>query len=171
MAHKHNKGIASAQSVKESRSFAGLRCGVALLNSMAEKNSWEKKPCREKKKPMQKYIGLDVPATSCTLVVVSAAWKPLRDIVLETNGQSPVETWCSGFDYIPRMNLTMCLIARGQPEQARRDLQPIKARCESMKARGILRVVHSLLLACASALGDWTAFDDEVDALRRIAGR
>ena len=40
---------------------------------------------------MERYIGLDVHATSCTVAVVSAAGKRLRDMVVETNGQSLVE--------------------------------------------------------------------------------
>ena len=37
---------------------------------------------------MERHIGLDVHATSCAVAAVSAAWKRLRDMVAETNGQS-----------------------------------------------------------------------------------
>ena len=40
---------------------------------------------------MQRYIGLDVHAVSCTLAVISEAGKRLRDFPVETNGQALVE--------------------------------------------------------------------------------
>ena len=40
---------------------------------------------------MQRYIGLDVHAASCTLAVISQAGKRLKDFPVETNGQALVE--------------------------------------------------------------------------------
>ena len=40
---------------------------------------------------MQRYIGLDVDAASCTLAVISEAGKRLRDFPVETNGEALVE--------------------------------------------------------------------------------
>ena len=40
---------------------------------------------------MQRYIGLDVHAASCTIAVISEAGKRLRDFPVETNGQALVE--------------------------------------------------------------------------------
>ena len=40
---------------------------------------------------MDRYIGLDVHATSCTAAVVDAQGKRLRSYVIETNGQALVE--------------------------------------------------------------------------------
>ncbi len=53
---------------------------------------------------MERYIGLDVHAASCTLAVISQTGKRLKDFPVETNGQALVEairmipvasTWCS----------------------------------------------------------------------------
>ena len=40
---------------------------------------------------MERYIGLDVHAASCTLAVISQAGRRLKDFPVETNGQSLVE--------------------------------------------------------------------------------
>ncbi len=40
---------------------------------------------------MERYLGLDVHARSCTLAVISAAGKKLKDLVIETNGQALIE--------------------------------------------------------------------------------
>ena len=40
---------------------------------------------------MQRYIGLDVHAASCTIAVISEAGKRLKDFPVETNGQALVE--------------------------------------------------------------------------------
>ena len=40
---------------------------------------------------MERYLGLDVHAQSCTLAVISQAGKRLRDVVVETNGQALIE--------------------------------------------------------------------------------
>jgi hypothetical protein len=40
---------------------------------------------------MERYLGLDVHAASCTLAVVSQNGKRLRDLPVETNGQALVE--------------------------------------------------------------------------------
>ena len=40
---------------------------------------------------MERYLGLDVHAQSCTLAVISAAGKKLKDVVIETNGQALIE--------------------------------------------------------------------------------
>lgn len=40
---------------------------------------------------MERYIGLDVHAASCTVAVVSEAGRRLKDFPVETNGQSLVE--------------------------------------------------------------------------------
>jgi hypothetical protein len=40
---------------------------------------------------MERYLGLDVHAASCTLAVVSQTGKRLRDFPVETNGQALVE--------------------------------------------------------------------------------
>ena len=40
---------------------------------------------------MERYIGLDVHAASCTLAVISQAGKRLKDFPVETNGQALVE--------------------------------------------------------------------------------
>ena len=40
---------------------------------------------------MERYVGLDSHARSCTLGVLSAAGKRLQSIVVETNGQALVE--------------------------------------------------------------------------------
>jgi predicted NBD/HSP70 family sugar kinase len=46
---------------------------------------------------MDKYIGLDVHATSCTAAVVDARGKRLGSHVIETNGQALVESrWFKG---------------------------------------------------------------------------
>ncbi len=37
---------------------------------------------------MERYLGLDVHARSCTLAVISAVGKKLKDVVIETNGQA-----------------------------------------------------------------------------------
>jgi hypothetical protein len=37
---------------------------------------------------MERYIGLDAHAASCTLAVVSQAGRRLRDFPVETNGQA-----------------------------------------------------------------------------------
>jgi transposase len=43
---------------------------------------------------MERYIGLDVHAQSCTLVAMSAAGKRLREQIVETNGKTLVEAVC-----------------------------------------------------------------------------
>ncbi len=40
---------------------------------------------------MERYIGMDVHAASCTLAVVSQTGKRLKDFPVETNGQALVE--------------------------------------------------------------------------------
>jgi transposase len=40
---------------------------------------------------MERYLGLDVHAKSCTLAVISESGRRLRDVVVETNGQALVE--------------------------------------------------------------------------------
>ena len=40
---------------------------------------------------MERYLGLDVHARSCTLAVISKAGKKLKDVVIETNGQALIE--------------------------------------------------------------------------------
>ena len=40
---------------------------------------------------MERYLGLDVHARSCTLAVISQAGKRLKDVVVETNGQALIE--------------------------------------------------------------------------------
>ena len=40
---------------------------------------------------MQRYIGMDVHAASCTLAVISQTGKRLKDFPVETNGQALVE--------------------------------------------------------------------------------
>ncbi len=40
---------------------------------------------------MERYLGLDVHAQSCTLAVISAAGKKLKDVVIETNGQALID--------------------------------------------------------------------------------
>ncbi len=40
---------------------------------------------------MDRYIGLDVHATSCTAAVMDALGKRLRSQVIETNGQALIE--------------------------------------------------------------------------------
>ncbi len=40
---------------------------------------------------MERYLGLDVHAASCTLAVVSQTGKRLKDLLVETNGQALVE--------------------------------------------------------------------------------
>jgi transposase len=40
---------------------------------------------------VERYLGLDVHAESCTLAVISAAGKQLKDLVVETNGQARIE--------------------------------------------------------------------------------
>ena len=40
---------------------------------------------------MERYLGLDVHAQSCTLAVISQAGKRLKDVVVETNGQALIE--------------------------------------------------------------------------------
>jgi hypothetical protein len=39
---------------------------------------------------MERYIGLDAHAASCTLAVVSQAGRRLQDFPVETNGQAPL---------------------------------------------------------------------------------
>ena len=47
---------------------------------------------------MERYIGLDVHAASCTLAVVSEKGRKLRDFPVETNGQSTSScAWSSDF--------------------------------------------------------------------------
>lgn len=43
---------------------------------------------------MERYIGLDVHAASCTIVVISETGRRLRGIVAETNGEALVEAIC-----------------------------------------------------------------------------
>jgi hypothetical protein len=40
---------------------------------------------------MERYIGMDVHAASCTLAVISEKGRKLRDFPVETNGQALVE--------------------------------------------------------------------------------
>jgi hypothetical protein len=40
---------------------------------------------------MERHLGLDVHARSCTLAVVSESGKRLRDVVIETNGRALIE--------------------------------------------------------------------------------
>jgi transposase len=40
---------------------------------------------------MERYLGLDVHAQSCTLAVISQSGKRLKDVVVETNGQALIE--------------------------------------------------------------------------------
>ena len=40
---------------------------------------------------MERYIGMDAPAASCTLAVISEKGRKLRDFPVETNGQALVE--------------------------------------------------------------------------------
>ncbi len=40
---------------------------------------------------MERYIGLDAHAASCTLAVISQAGRRLKDFPVETNGQALVE--------------------------------------------------------------------------------
>ncbi len=40
---------------------------------------------------MERYIGMDVHAASCTLAVISEKGRRLRDFPVETNGQALVE--------------------------------------------------------------------------------
>jgi len=40
---------------------------------------------------MERYIGMDVRAASCTLAVISEKGRKLKDFPVETNGQALVE--------------------------------------------------------------------------------
>jgi hypothetical protein len=40
---------------------------------------------------MERYIGMDVHAASCTLAVISEKGRKLKDFPVETNGQALVE--------------------------------------------------------------------------------
>ncbi len=40
---------------------------------------------------MERYVGMDVHAASCTLAVISDTGRKLRDFPVETNGQALVE--------------------------------------------------------------------------------
>ncbi len=40
---------------------------------------------------MERYLGMDVHAASCTLAIISEKGRKLRDFVVETNGQALVE--------------------------------------------------------------------------------
>ncbi len=42
---------------------------------------------------MERYIGLDAHAASCTLAVISQAGRKLKDFPVETNGQALVEAF------------------------------------------------------------------------------
>jgi hypothetical protein len=53
---------------------------------------WEQQPLsRRRRTPMDRYIGLDAHATSCTIAIVGPSGRRLGSQVLETNGQSLVE--------------------------------------------------------------------------------
>ena len=50
----------------------------------------DRSPPREEA-PMERNLGSDVHARSCTLAVLSQAGKRLRHLVVETNGQALIE--------------------------------------------------------------------------------
>ncbi len=63
---------------------------------------------------MERYLGLDVHAQSCTLAVISAAGKKLKDVVIETNGQALIEA----IRTIPgRKHLCLCRCDCGRPRR------------------------------------------------------
>ncbi len=47
--------------------------------------------CRQAASTMERYIGMDVHAASCTLAVISEKGRKLKDFPVETNGQALVE--------------------------------------------------------------------------------
>src|SRR5213594_4285713 len=55
-------------------------------------SSWRFNKPQRKEAPVERYIGLDVHAASCTLAVISEAGKRLKDFPVETNGQALVES-------------------------------------------------------------------------------
>jgi len=48
---------------------------------------------RRRRVPVERYIGMDVHAASCTLAVISEKGRRLRDFPVETNGQALVEVY------------------------------------------------------------------------------
>ena len=71
-------------------------------------SSWNPNNTQREEAPMERYIGMDVHAASCTLAVISEKGRKLKDFPVETNGQALVEavrmipgtsTWCSRRDF------------------------------------------------------------------------
>src|SRR6266403_4179348 len=82
--HKHHRGMASARSGVS----AGSGEGWCLPR---RPSSWRFNNPQRKEAPMERYIGLDVHAASCTLAVISQTGRRHRDFPVETNGQALVE--------------------------------------------------------------------------------
>jgi len=72
---------------------------------------------------MDRYIGLDVHATSCTAAVIDSHGKRLRSYVIETNGQALVE-----FLKMQPGTLHVCLEEGGQSGWVTEILSPHAAR-------------------------------------------
>ena len=70
---------------------------------------------------MERYLGLDVHAASCTLAVISQAGKRLMDFPIETHGEALVEG-----DPEDSRSQAPGLRGRGPERVARRDALPTR---------------------------------------------
>jgi tetratricopeptide (TPR) repeat protein len=72
---------------------------------------------------------------------------------------------------IPRLNLGLCLLKRGDYQQARTVFRHVRTLWERSRKRGYLAVVRACLLPCAAATNNWRAFDDHLTQGRSLIER
>jgi tetratricopeptide (TPR) repeat protein len=66
-------------------------------------------------------------------------------------------------DLIPSLNLGLCLVARGQYHEARKELMQVLDVWTQQKKSGYQAVAHISLLPAVAGLHDWEAYDQHLD--------
>jgi hypothetical protein len=86
---KHHRVVASADSDVSPREYEGwcLPTSSDILE-LAIQQFPTRGETPQAASPMQRYIGIDVHAASCTLAVISETGRRLKDFPVETNGQA-----------------------------------------------------------------------------------
>lgn len=73
-----------------------------------------------------------------------------------------------GQGLIPRLNLGLTLVGRGELQQAKALLEEVLQSFKAQNRLGFLVFVHAALMACAPGEHDWHAWDRHHQAIRRL---
>ncbi len=70
---------------------------------------------------------------------------------------------------VPRLNLSLCLLARGKFDDARTELTHLLERWTVQHKPGYAAVAHVTLIWATAGLGDWTAYDHHTQEAQRLS--